>query len=259
MMMNSFRPNRGRRRLWAATFLVLALFASDVLLGGILRARVQGAAAAASAHGASLAHRVFDSGFFSSRASLAAQNRSLSEQLAQYEERAAAYAALEAENTQLREMAHLAARVPGMTVAIVSAVGTSPYGTFLIGAGQAEGVAIGNIVLTSTGFVLGEVQDVALHTATVVETLSPHASVDGVADGTAVVVEGRGGGNGRTSVPRGIEITVGTPVTAPAYAGRPIGVVGAIATSSGGATQDVFIRIPVNRPGLQFVYVVSSR
>lgn len=242
-----------------ATCLVLAIFTADVLFGGFLRVRMQSAVAAVSAQSTSLMRRVLDAGFFSSRASLTAQNRSLSEQLAQYEERAAAYATLEAENAQLREMAHLASRVEGMTVAIISSVGASPYGTFLIGAGQEEGVAAGNIVLTSTGFVLGEVREVARHTATVAEILSPRAFLDGIVGGTAIVVEGRGGGNGQTSVPRGVEISVGTPVVAPAYAGRPIGVVGAVATSSGGATQNVFIRIPVNRSGLQFVYVASSR
>ncbi len=259
MTMNSFRPNKGRRRLWAATILALAVFAADVVSGGAVRAQVRTVAAALSSRTAAIARRVSDSGFFSSRASLAAQNRSLSEQLAQYEERAAAYAVLEAENAQLRDMARLASRGPGMTVPVVSSIGSSPYGTFLIGAGQTEGVGEGNIVLTAEGFVLGSVRDVALHTATVAETLGPRTSTDAIISGTAVVVDGRGGGNGRTSVPRGVDIAVGSSVAAPAYAGRPIGVVGSTATSSGGATQNVFIHLPVNRSGLQFVYVASSR
>lgn len=258
-MMSSFRQNKGRRRLWAATVLVLLLFGADIISGGALRARIRAFSAGISVHGGALISRIAGSGFFSSRASLAAQNRSLAEQLQQYEERASAYSALEEENAQLRALVGLAAHTHGLTAPVVSSLYASPYGTFLIGAGSAEGVAHGNIVLSSEGFVLGEVADVALHTSVVHETFAPDASVDAIVNGTAVTLEGEGGGNARATIPRGVSIAVGASASAPQYAGRPVGIVGGVATSSGGAAQDLFVRIPVNRSGLQFVYVAPSR
>lgn len=258
--MNSFRPNNtGYRRLWAATLLVALLFCIDVFSDGVIRREVRTASIALSGWGSTFSQTIFGSGFFSSRASLAAQNRSLTEQLAQYEERAASYAVLQEENAQLRDMVQLAQSTSGFTAPIVSSLRSSAYGTFLIGAGENDGVARGNVVLTSGGFVLGSVSDIASHTAVISEILAPGASLDAIVQGTAIVVEGRGGGNGRASAPRGLDIAIGSPVVVPAYGSRALGIVGEIATSSSSATQDLYIHIPVNRAGIQFVYVVASR
>lgn len=255
----SFRNGSGRRRLWAITALIVFLYLADVLSGGKIRAQVRVAGAFVSQWGGALERTIFGSWFFSSRASLAAQNRSLLEQLAQYQERAASVAALEEENMLLRQIAHLAESSLGITAPVISSVRSSPYGTFLIGAGSAEGIGRGNAVLTPSGFIVGTVTDAATHTAIVTEVFAPAASVEGIIRGSAITIEGRGGGNAYARVPRGLEIAVGDAVTVPLYGGRPAGVVGEIASSSASAAQDVYIRIPANLASLQFVYVVSSR
>lgn len=256
-MMNSFRRNDTKRRLWAATFLVVFLFSIDVISGGKIRAEMRSFGALLRGWEGVATHSIFGSGFFSSRSSLAAQNRSLSEELAQYEERSAAYTVLQEENAQLRDIVHLAQNQPGVTAPIVSSTDSSPYGTFLIGAGDADGIEEGAIVLTSGGFVLGKVTDTAAHTAVVSEALAPRSSVEASVGGSAVVVEGKGGGNGHASAPRGLSISIGQAVTAPSYGGRPLGLVGEIASSTSSGAQDVYIRIPVNLAALQFVYVVT--
>lgn len=259
MMTNSFRPNRQYRRLWAAAILALVLFCIDSVSGGVVRGEVRAAGIALSGWTETVSRALFGSGYFSSRASLTAQNRSLSEQLAQYHERAAAYAVLQEENAALRDMAHLAQSEHGFTAPVVSSLRSSPYGTFLIGAGEVDGVVPSAIVLTPGGFVLGSVSDIASHTAVVSEVLAPGASVEAIVHGAAIVVEGRGGGNARAYAPRDLAIPIGSPVVAPAYGNRAIGIVGGVATSSSSATQDIFIQIPVNRAGITFVYVVASR
>ena len=252
-----FRSGSNKSRLWAATALVVFLFIIDVLSGGKLRAEMRVGGAIVSRWGNVAEQAIFGSGFFSSRAALSAESRALSEQLAQYEERAAAYAVLQNENARLHEIVHLAENQPGITAPIISSVRSSPYGTFLIGAGESEGITRGSEVLTSSGFVVGRVSDTGAHTAIVSEILAPGASIEAQVASSAIIVEGKGGGNGATHVPRGVRVSAGDPVTSPALGGRPVGIVGEVASTSASASQDVYIRVPVNLSGLQFVYVIS--
>jgi cell shape-determining protein MreC len=256
-MMNSSRPNN--RRLLAATVLVCFLFVVDVLLGGKIRNELRAGAAAASQWAEKPFAAIAGSGFFSSRAALESQNQSLTEEVAQLQERAAGSDALQAENGQLQAMAHLAQTAPGITAPVVSSVRSSPYGTFLIGAGSQDGIARGDLVLTEGGFVVGAVGDLGAHVALVAEVFAPGASIDAILDGASVSIEGSGGGNARTSLPRGVAIAAGDPVVAPGFRERPVGVVGNVASSSASASQDIHIRLPVNLASLQYVYIVSAQ
>ena len=258
-MMNSYRQNKSpNTRLWAATLLVVFLFVVDLFSGGKIHNELRAGAAYGSNALSQTGSAITGSGFFSSRASLEAQNRALLDQVALYEERAAGFEALRSENDQLRALTHLAQTVQGVTAPIVSSVISSPYGTFLIGAGAADGVAKGSLVLTSGGFVVGTVSDVGTHTSTVLETFAPGTSLKAIIRGTAVSVAGSGEGNAQASVPRGVPIAVGDAVISPEMGERPLGIVGGVASSSAQATQDIYIRLPVNLGGLQFVYVLSS-
>ena len=260
-MMNSYRRNDARRPLIAVTALVVFLFLADLLSGGVLRHAAHSAAAEVSRTVNAAASAVGASGIFATRASLEAQNRVLSQQLAALQERAAAYSVLAAENDQLRTIANLPSRPAGITAPVVSSVIASPYGTFLIGAGSADGVRSGSIVLAGStdesAFVIGTVSDVGAHTSTVQETFAPGATLDTVIAAAAVSIEGSGGGNAHALIPRGVHVVVGDAVMAPGLGARAVGIVGNIASSSASATQDLSIRVPVNIGALQFVYVVS--
>jgi cell shape-determining protein MreC len=256
-MMNSYRRNRNRK-LILTTVLVVVIFGIDLLSGGLLRREVRSLGSGISEAASHIGGALFGSGFFSSRASLEAQNSALTEQLAQYQERSAGYDVLLAENAQLRDIAHLASEHAGLTAPIVSSVISSPYGTFLIGAGASDNVARGNLVLTSGGLVVGRITDVGAHTSTVQEIFAPNSSVNAVVAGTSVSVGGSGGGNAHALLPRGVPVSVGDAVLSPELGGRAIGIVGAIASSTASASQDVYIRLPVDIGALQFVYVVSS-
>ena len=258
-MMNSYRQNNtSARRLLAVTSLVIFLFVADVLSGGKIRFELRTLVGVVTPWLTKVSTTIAGSGVFSSRAVLEAQNRSLTDELAQFEERAGGYDVLKAENEQLRALTHLAADTIGVTAPITSSVRSSPYGTFLIGAGSADGIARGSLVLTPGGFVVGVVADVGAHTAIIAEVFAPNASIEGIVDGAAASIAGSGGGNARTALPRGLVITPGDPVFSPVVGQRAIGIVGAVASSSASASQDVFIRLPVNLASLQFVYVVSS-
>jgi cell shape-determining protein MreC len=256
-MMNSYRPNNSRRSLWAATALVVFILVIDIFSGGKVRNEARAVGSFFSFALFHAASSVGGSGFFSSRASLEAQNRALVSQVNLYEERAAGFAVLQTENEQLRALTHLAQTTPGISAPVVSSVISSPYGTFLIGAGTGDGIVRGSEVLTSGGFVVGTVSDVGAHTSTVSETFAPGASVKAVIRGTPVSIAGSGGGNAQTSVPRNVLVLSGDSVISPELGQRPIGVVGEVSSSTAQASQTIYIRLPVSLGALQFVYVVS--
>lgn len=262
--MNSYRQNKSRHgRLLAVTALVVVLFLLDVFTGGAIRHRLRDGAVVVTQAAGHIGGAIAGSGLFSTRASLEAQNRSLALELAQFEERAGGYEALRSENEQLRALVHLAGGpqngAGGVTAPVVSSVRTSPYGTFLIGAGAAEGIARGSFVLTSGGFVVGKVTDTGAHTSVVAEVFAPGASIDAIVGGAIVPAIGSGGGNARAKVPRALVIRENEPVVAPELGQRPIGIVGSIASSSASASQDVFIVLPVNLSSLEYVYILPVR
>ncbi len=269
-MKNSFsyhsaRGNKsGRNKLLAATCIVIAIYTLDLLTQGAIRKQVHAGTAAVSRWAAGAAEVVVGSGLLSSRRSLESQNRSLLQQLAQAEERVFSHGALKAENDILRALVHMvgsatsASMAGGVTAPIVSSVRSSPYGTFLIGAGSEDGITSGSIVLTSEGYVIGVVGTVGAHTAVVSEIFAPGATIDAVLNGASVVVRGSGGGNAHVKVPRQMAVEIGDPVVAPQFGQRAVGLVGEVASSSASASQDVYIRLPTSLSSLRYVYVVAE-
>ncbi|MBI4088263.1 hypothetical protein HY418_02695 [Candidatus Kaiserbacteria bacterium] len=247
----------GRRRLAVATVFVAIVLVADIVSGGFVRDQVRFAGAMVSSWAGSVGQTLESSGIFFWNSS-GRENKTFAEQLSFLSERAAEADALRDENDQLRTLVHLAEKEQGMTAPVVSSLYASPYGTFLIGIGDGGNVARGDLVLTGGGFVVGQVNDTGAGTALVSETLAPGASVEAVLNGAAVLVEGQGGGNGRVQAPRGLSVVIGDAVIAPQFGQRPIGIVGAVASSSAGASQDIYIRLPSGFAGLQFVYVTPA-
>lgn len=246
-MRTGFERKKGKsgRVLAGATVLVIILIAADFFSHGALRSKVRSLEAF-------IAPKI---GAVHAGTIVPGSTKNLGD-AASYKLRAAGYDALEAENAHLRALVHLAAKEPGTTAPIVSSLQSSPYGTFTIGAGEAEGVAKNDIVLTDGGFVLGTVVDVGSHTALVRAVFAPDASTDVVVGSIAAVASGQGGGNAEADVPRESAIATGTPVTAPAYGGKPVGIVGRVESDPAQAQATVYIAFPVNISLLQYVYVI---
>src|SRR3989344_1164437 len=182
----------GRRRLLIATLIILALLALDVFSGGFVRGTVRNASARLWTSSAKLRSSVAASGIFTTRASLARENMSLKDELAQYREKAAGYDVLLSENAALRAMLHLSETHAGITAPLVSSSRSSPYGTFLVGADTEDAVARGNLVLTDGGFVVGLVADVQRGTTQVKSLFAAGVQTDALISGTAVTVVGDG-------------------------------------------------------------------
>lgn len=248
-----------RRQLLAATVAVIILFVLDVATGGAIRGAVRGAVSIlwnGSAHARSA---ITNTGYFRTHRSLAAENAALRDQVAAYKEDAAAYDTLMAENEQLRALVHIAAQERGVTAPIVSSFRASPYGTFLVGAGEREGVRGGSLVLTSDGFVVGTVRELHAHTALVQGSLASGSDTDVIIGSTAATLEGRGGGNGRVELPRDIAVATSAPVIAPSLGSRPVGIVGRVESAPASASQIAYVQLPVNLSSLRYVYIVPPR
>lgn len=205
---------------------------------------------------------IFGSGFFSTRRALLRENASLRTELLQLKLRAAGFEVLRSENEHLREIARLAEDEQGITAPIVSSLRSSPYGTFLIGAGSLNGVRAGNIVIIGDppfgGFVIGRVDSADTHTSLVTELFAPDQAIEGVARGISISFEGRGGGQARGEAPRDAEIAEGDAVISPIVGNRAIGVVGEVEKDTGGAVQRVYVSVPVNLYDVRFVYVLTE-
>lgn len=236
----------------------------DALSGGKIRSLARAAGSQIWKFGSSISESIAESGFISSRRALIEENSALTQQIAQMQERSAAYLVLQDENQALREILRVAditqstKKEIGITAPIVSSFRSSPYGTFQVGAGRADSVSPGDIVLSSENFAIGRIEETDLHTALVREIFAPSVSSDALLRGVGVAVEGQGGGNARTSVPRQTAVAVGDAVVSPIFRARAIGIVGKISEDSGSAYKRVDIYLPVNLSALQFVYIVKQ-
>lgn len=243
----------------AATVFVVALSLVDLATDGIVRHTLQHTAAILSRTGIRAVDTITYSGFFNTHMNLAAQNRALQHQIETYQVQSLAYNALREENAQLAVMAHLAQDNTGITVPVVSSFRSSPYGTFLVGAGSADGIIQNNLVLTEDRFVIGRITDVGNHTALVSEILAPRKTIDAIIAGSATTLTSTGGGTATARMSHGINVAIGDIVTAPSAGARPIGIVGHVESDPVSAYSTVYVRIPQNIESLRYVFVLSDK
>jgi cell shape-determining protein MreC len=262
-MMNSYLPNnrerRQRRTLLLITAIIVVLFGIDYLSGGLLRTPLRAVASSIWRAIDNSVLAIEHSGLFARSSTLAHENAALQNQIAELQERLATYQAAEDENQTLRDMAHMATHLPGITARVVSSFKASPYGTFLIGAGSDSGVQKDAAVLSKEGFVIGRVTEVSSTQSLVQEIFSSHAKIEAIVGSTPLNLSGMGGGNAVGEAPRGSVIATGTPVRAPGLGGALVGLVGHTEGDVSNPSVKVYVRTPVNIETLELVYVTSAK
>jgi cell shape-determining protein MreC len=244
-------------------FLILALLAAfifgvDYVSDGILGSSLREGGGFASAAVAGVAQSLPSAHGFATRASLVAENKELEDALSARAEEDARIEALRAENETLRALARIASEEKsGLSVAVLSSFSTSPYGTFVIGAGARHGVLENAVVLTPGGFVLGRIIAVQDRTSTVEALFAPGKETEATIGDVPLLLHGRGGGNARGEAPRDAGLREGDVVTIPSFGGRPAGIVVELNSASSSASATLFIRTPSNLDTLRFVYVIQ--
>lgn len=255
---NARRSGSGRGRLVVATILIIVLLIIDAVTGGAIRSLVRQVSADISLAIRLQGSHIAELGYFSTHAALASQNAELQRRVASLEERGALSTALALQVAELARIDRLADASAGITARVVSSSIASPYGTFLIGAGSANGVIAGSLVLSPEGTVIGTVSDVGAHTSTAQYLFASGRIINAIIDGTSLSVRGTGGGNAQTLVPHGVTVSVGDAVIAPSLGERPIGVVGHVNADPSSAAMEVYIGSPANLDSLQYVYVTPA-
>lgn len=250
------RRSTGRRGLFIVTLVAILVVLINIALGGPLAALLRDVVAPISNVGGRIGSGITNSGYFASRGALEAQIAALQDEVQQEQLQAAAFAVVQQQNQSLSAMQHLSQTTPGLAAPITSSVISSPYGTFTIGAGSADTVAQGALVLTADGFVVGKVAQVQAHQSLVEQIFAPGVQTPVTIDGAAVIASGQGG-DAIAEVPHGVTVQQGDPVLAPSFGDRPIGTVQHVDSNPADAQQAVYVALPVSLPSLQYVYVTT--
>jgi len=248
------------RRLLLFTVAVIVILAIDLASGGYLRGFARGGSVAIWSAGSGIVRSVLASGFFSSRRAQESEIQALKQELVRLRLDSAEVSVLREEAETLRSLVNLREREAGLTAPVISSVTSSPYGTFVIGAGREDGVAVGDLVLTGSegqGFVIARVSEVAARRSLVTEIFAPGSRLDISVRGAQFELEGRGGGNARVEVPATFPVDAGDAVLASELGGRAVGLVGAVQEASSAAYKNIYLRSVVPASSLTFVYVIS--
>jgi len=250
------------RRLVAASTLVVVLFVADIFSGGRIRGMIRDTSANIRFGAVRTWNAVTHLGIFETRARLARENADLRNQVQDLTLKSAAFDALQENDAELRAMAHLVSNHPrGETAPIVSSLFAAPYGTFAIGAGEAENIVKGDLVLMSvddvgsSAFAVGVISDVSAHTALVSTFFAPRTQVSVRIANTEQTLTGDGVNNAHIQVPRSIAVHEGDTVTSVEYSGRPLGVVTRVEADPSDPYSKVFVSLPVSPAARQYVYV----
>lgn len=262
-MKNLLRHNNGRRQgrklLLAVSILAVAIFGVDAILGGLIRSGVQNVASSIWRMSASAVDASESSGVFTSRQSLARENISLRAQVASLKSLKLTNVVLTEENASLKEISGLTEGInSSKSFEVLSYVDASPYGTFIINGGSAEGVVAGSLVLAEGGVLIGTIDRVGTHSSQVYGILAPGREIVGrIGNTTAVTIYGRGSGNGVLQIPRDTFVEEGDLIYYEA-GNLIVGEVGVISSSSADAEKTLFIRVPLNLYGVRFVTVMRE-
>jgi rod shape-determining protein MreC len=195
-------------------------------------------------------------GTMENRAALVAENEALREQLWVLERENYAATALTRDNEELRKLVGRIEAQPSLiAVAIRNDANTSPYDTFGIDRGEADGVRPDMLIISPEGVALGTVTTVDTKTARATRFSAPGALHDAVVQASSslhIELMGIGAGTLRASVPRDLEVREGDIVVLPRFSSYPVGTVVSIEVAPEDAFQTLFVKSPVNHYTLRY-------
>jgi len=172
--------------------------------------------------------------------------------------------ALQQENLDLKARLGRDARAGRILGAVLLRPPATPYDTLVIDAGQAEGVALGDIVSAGGTIVIGSVSEVYTHAARVVLYSAPGQKYDallrpstplGTRGTIPLAVEGQGGGSLRAQVPAGTPVSVGDFALLPGIIGGLSAKVSRVEHADGESFSTIYFSLPVDMFTLRFVEV----
>ena len=174
---------------------------------------------------------------------------------------------LRADKLQLAELEVLqkiTGRYEAKTVPVVARVFDRPphtsYDTFLVDVGrqQSPDIKLGDKVVVQGDLLLGEVVQIFSHTTKVKFYSSPQTTLNAVIGPTSIPasINGAGGGNFTTKLPRGLKINKGDQVIIQNPKSYLIGLVGGVDNDPRNPLQTVYISLPVNIYELAWIEII---
>lgn len=136
-----------------------------------------------------------------------------------------------------------------------------PYDTFIVDAGEAEGVRVGDFVSAGGNTRIGTVSEVYAHTSRVILFSAPGQTYDvllRLASTTQVVpvsMQGQGSGSFIGQVPAGTPVRVGDSLVFPGIASALAGSVSSVLFDPKQSFATLYARLPVDLLALRFVEI----
>jgi cell shape-determining protein MreC len=203
--------------------------------------------------------------FVSSKGSLAAKNAELEKDLSAINVQLLSMQALESENQALKNMVAskqaTASPAKYTFAAITERPPFSPYDSLIISSGSAEGITIGNPVMSDDGTAIGTIEEVFPSSAKVVLFSSPGTAVNVTVGNKKfeTTAQGQGGGDFTMKIPVSDAPKQGDAVYIPTFAPTPLGVVESISAGPTDAFALVSFSYPENIFEMSFVTIDTSR
>ena len=195
--------------------------------------------------------------YFSSKATLAAENASLNARFVEQEVRLRQVEQLTQENEELKAAFGRTNTRVLIQVAVLRAPGNSPYDTYLIDAGQNMHLRQNARVYFSSTTAAGYISEVFLNTALVKLYSSPNETVSVYAGDRRVFTQaqGMGGGNFALSLPHDSGVQKDAAAYLPGTPTLLLGTVSTIETDVAKSLQTAHFRSPYNLSETHFLYV----
>ncbi|MFZ2522869.1 MAG: rod shape-determining protein MreC [Minisyncoccia bacterium] len=188
------------------------------------------------------------SGYLRAKSDLINENKELKDSLFKLSLKSSDYDLLQKENDSLKSQIGDSNQSKKIVVEIVSKPPQSPYDTFVLDAGIAEGVKQGSKAYISDKMIVGIVKESYLHTS-IVELFSTQgidSTVTMVRTGDSFVITGLGGGNYKLEIPKDADVVWGDTFIYPGTGESAIGSIYYIDTNTQSAFKTAYIRSPVN-------------
>jgi cell shape-determining protein MreC len=257
------RQRNTQRRLSQVLFIILlvGVFLFALAAGGVLSSIVQRGYVTTLA-GVSAVEIVVQDTFnlLTPKSKLLRENQALRTQVQELQIATLYNQSLELENNELRlllgTMSPIAptSDTTNITIARIIDYRDIPYGTLLVKTEQGSTVKKGDIAYFGK-WAIGKVTSVN-NTSVLIKLFTSSGSAYDVLIGTVPgTLVGMSGGIGKISLPRTLEVSLGTPVSLPLADGLILGTVEDIERSSEQSMQTLLVRIPFNISTLRFITI----
>lgn len=174
--------------------------------------------------------------------------------------RAALYDEMRAERDRLYQRFGRTSETQGVIAHVLVSPARSPYDTFIIDAGSAHGIAVGNEVMFDTTLSIGVVEEVGAQGARVRLFSSPGVE-NQVSIGTStahMTAVGRGGGSFELEVPKDITVNVDDALMLAGAQRGALGFVRSVESRDADAFQTVYAASPINLFETREVLIITS-